>query len=202
MILAFAELQELRGDQGVGHVQHIKRHVGVAVDVGQTQTLKGADHAIVHATLHDNAEIGVLGAKKLIQAAVNNELFRRRPTVFHLVLLMRIRHRRQHDAGEITARVGHRLAHRQLGALVVAGGEAARHMARPDPHHQHDGGVGRLRKIKPVRHHFHDRRQVRARVQEPHLRLHGKGVAAFLHDRGAFAVILAHNHHGPAGHAR
>ena len=202
MLFAFAELQELRGDQGICHVQHIKRDVRVAVDIGKPQTLKGADHAIVHAALHDNAEIGVAGAEKLVQATFDNELFRRWPAVFHLVLLMRVRHRRQHDAGEIAARVGQRVPDRQLRALVVTRGEGPCHMARPDPQHEHNRGTRGLRQIKPVRHHLDDRRQVRPRIQKPHLRLHGEGVAAFLHDGRAFAVILAHNHHSPAGHAR
>ena len=33
--------------------------------------------------------------------------------------------------------------------------------------------------------------QIGARVEQPELRFHRKGVAALLHDRRAFAVILA-----------
>ena len=113
-----------------------------------------------------------------------------------------IGHRRQHDAVEIRTRVRQRVLHGQRRALVVAGGEAAGDMAGPDPHHQHDGGVRRLGQFEPVAHRLDDAGQVRARVQKPELRFHRKGMAAFLHDAGAFAVILAHDDQRAAGDAR
>jgi len=50
-------------------------------------------------------------------------------------------------------------------------------------------------------HRAHDRRQVRARVEQPDLRLHREGVAALLHDRGAFAVVFADDDERAAGDA-
>ena len=41
--------------------------------------------------------------------------------------------------------------------------------------------------------------QVRSRIEQPELRFHREGVGALLHDRGAFAVILADDDHRPAG---
>ena len=43
-------------------------------------------------------------------------------------------------------------------------------------------------------------RQVRPRVEQPHLRLHREGVAALLHDAGALAVVLADDDQRAAGH--
>ena len=115
---------------------------------------------------------------------------------------MHIGHRRQDHAGEIAARGRQGIAHRQRGALVVAGGEAARHMAGPNAHHQHDGRIRRLGQGKAMLHRLDDGGQIRARVQQPELRLHRKGVAAFLHDGRAFAVILAQDDQRAAGDTR
>ena len=54
---------------------------------------------------------------------------------------------------------------------------------------------------KPFSTALHDRGQVRARVEQPDLRLHREGMAALLHDRGAFAVVLADDDQRAAGHA-
>ena len=48
---------------------------------------------------------------------------------------------------------------------------------------------------------MHDAGQVGAWVDQPDLRLHGKGVRALLHDARALAVVLAHDQHGAAGDA-
>ena len=54
---------------------------------------------------------------------------------------------------------------------------------------------------KPVLHRLHDRRQVRPRIEQPHLRFHRKRMDALLHDRGAFAVVLADDDQRAAGDA-
>ena len=51
-------------------------------------------------------------------------------------------------------------------------------------------------------HRLDDGRQVGTRVQQPELRFHRKGVAAFLHDGRAFAVILAQDDQRATGDAR
>ena len=48
---------------------------------------------------------------------------------------------------------------------------------------------------------LHDLFEVRARIEQPDLRLHREGVAALLHDGGAFAVILADDDERAALHA-
>ena len=47
----------------------------------------------------------------------------------------------------------------------------------------------------------HDRRQIRPRIEQPHLRFHRERVRALLHDAGAFAVILADDDQRAAGHS-
>ena len=87
------------------------------------------------------------------------------------------------------------------GAHIVAGDEAAVDVAGANAQLQHDRRVGRLRELEALLHRLHDRRQVRARIEQPDLRFHREGVAALLHDRGAFAIILADDDQRPAGHA-
>ena len=65
-ILALAEVQELVVDQRVGDVEHIERHVGLAVDVGEAEALQRADDAVVHAALHDDADRAVVRAEELV----------------------------------------------------------------------------------------------------------------------------------------
>ena len=65
-VLAFAERQELVVDQRIDGVQHIERHVGVAIGVGKAEALQRADHRIVHAALHDDADRAVVGAEELV----------------------------------------------------------------------------------------------------------------------------------------
>ena len=58
-----------------------------------------------------------------------------------------------------------------------------------------------LGKLEAVLHRLDDRGQVRPRVEQPDLRLHRVGVRALLHDRGAFAIVLADDDQRPAGDA-
>ena len=55
---------------------------------------------------------------------------------------------------------------------------------------------------KALLHGTHDVGQMRPRIQQPHLRLHGKGVGALLHDARAFAIVLTENDERAALHAR
>ena len=87
------------------------------------------------------------------------------------------------------------------GALVVLGDEAAVHMAGADAHFQHDRRVRRLGQLEAVLDRLDDRFQVWPRIEQPDLRLHGEGVRALLHDRGAFAVVLADDDQRAAGDA-
>ena len=74
-------------------------------------------------------------------------------------------------------------------------------MAGADAHLEHDRRVRGLRQGEPVLHGGDDRGQVRPRVEQPHLRFHRERVAALLHDRRAFAVILADDDQRAARHA-
>ena len=89
----------------------------------------------------------------------------------------------------------------KAGRTLSRGGEAAIDVAGADAQLQHDRRVRRLRQLEALLHRPHDRRQVRARIEQPDLRLHREGVAALLHDRGAFAVVLADDDQRAAGDA-
>ena len=84
---------------------------------------------------------------------------------------------------------------------VVLGDEMPVHVTGADADFEHDRRVRRLRQLEALLDHAHERRQVGARIEEPDLRLHRIGVAALLHDRGAFAVILADDDQRAAGDA-
>ena len=74
-------------------------------------------------------------------------------------------------------------------------------MTGADAHFEHDRRVRGLRQFEAFLDHAHDRRQIGARIEQPDLRLHRIGVAALLHDRGAFAIILADDDQRAAGDA-
>ena len=105
---------------------------------------------------------------------------------------MRERSRRGFSSASVSA---------ELGPLVRLGREAAIDVAGADAQLQHHRRVGNLGQLERRLDRAHDRRQVRPRVDQPHLRLHGEGVDALLHDRGAFAVVLADDDQRAAGDA-
>ena len=201
-VLAAREVEHFGIHQRIGDVQAQDRDGAAAFDVGKAQPLQCADNAVVHAALHDQAHGGLVRAKNLVQTVVTDEVFCSRPAVLDLVDLLPVGHRRQNDARPVAAGVRQRVAHRQGRATVVFAGELAGDVAGPDAHHQHDRRVRRLGEREAVLHRLDDGRQVRPWVEQPELRLHREAVAAFLHDGGAFTVILAHDDERAAGHAR
>ena len=99
------------------------------------------------------------------------------------------------------ARVLHRVAQREARPHIVGGGEAAVHVAGADAHFEHHRRVGGLGELETLLHRVDDAGQVRARIEQPDLRLHRERVHALLHDRGAFAIVLADDDHRAAGDA-
>ena len=200
-LLASAEGDDLFRDQRIGHVQAVDRQFAVAIGVGQAQQLLRAIQVVVEAALDDDADVAFFGAEQFVQMVVADEGDARRPTLLDLLDFVQEVGGRQDDAVQVARRGGGRFRHGQGRAAVVAGGELAGHVAGADPQLQHDGGVGGLRQFEPLLHHVDDAGQIGARVQQPHLRLHGEGVGALLHDRGAFAIVLADDDQGAALHA-
>jgi hypothetical protein len=79
--------------------------------------------------------------------------------------------------------------------------EAAVHVAGADAQLQHHRRAARLRQGEALFHRAHDAGQVGPRIEQPDLRLHREGMRALLHDAGALAIVLAHDHQRPAGDA-
>ena len=138
-VLALRELKKLIFDKGIGDVQHIERHVRVAVDIRKAQPLQPANDVVVHTALQHDADLRLIRAEHLVQLVLTNVLLRGRQAFGHLLLLMQIALRRQDDALAVALGVLQRVLHRRRGADIVAGDEFARHMARADADHQHDG---------------------------------------------------------------
>ena len=199
-LLALAERKDFVIDQGIGDVEHVKRDLALAVGVSEPQPLQGADHPVVHAALQDDAELAV-PAETLVEAALLNEAPGRGHALGHLLDLVTVGVGRQRNAVRPSLRVFQRLAHGERRRPIVLRLEGAVDVAGADPDLQDHRRMGGLGQLEAVAYRLHDGGQVRARVQQPELGLGGEGMSALLHDRGAFAVILAENHHRAAGHA-
>ena len=145
--------------------------------------------------------MAVAAGEGFVQATIADEVHRVGPAFVDLVLLVHEGGGRQHDAVDVPHRVFQRFADGVFRLLIVFGDETAMHVAGADAQFQHDRGVGGFREFEGVFHRFDDAGQVRPRVEQPHLRLHGKGVGAFLHDRGALAIILTDDDHRAASDA-
>jgi hypothetical protein len=79
-------------------------------------------------------------------------------------------------------------------------GEFAVDVAGADAQLEHHRRAARLGEREAMLDRGDDRLQVRARVEQPQLRLHREGVGALLHDAGALAVVLADDHQRAALH--
>ena len=143
-LLSPAEVDHLAVDDRVGHVHHIERHPRLAPDIGKASLAQRCDDAVIHAALHDDADIFDIALERLVHAARVDEFDRRRPAVLDLLLLVQERGRRQHDAVGVARRRVERAGKWKGGADIVAGGEAAMHMAGAYPYLQHDGRIRRL----------------------------------------------------------
>ena len=200
-LLVRGKFGDLVVDQRIGDVEHIDRHRRLAIDVGETKLLQRAHHRIVEAALHHDADIGVLRAKEFVELALLDEFDGGRPALLDLLALVQIRRRRQHDPLGVAARLLQGFAQRKARLFVVLGDETAVDVAGADAHFEHDRRMRHFRKLKAVFHRLDDRRQIGPWIEEPHLRFHGERMRAFLHDRGAFAVVLTDDDQRAAGNA-
>jgi hypothetical protein len=198
--LAQAKALELVVDQRIGDVEDVQRHLRLAKGIGQAQHLERAQHAVVKAALHDDAEVFRTLGKELVELALLDELDGGGPAVSDLLLLLRIAGRRQHHAAGVALRVFDRVFEREAGALVGLG-EAAVHVAGAYAQLQHHRCAAGFREFEAQLHRTHDAFKIGPRVDQPDLRLHREGVRALLHDAGAFAVVFTHDQHGTAGDA-
>ena len=139
--------------------------------------------------------------EELVEPVLLDVAQRRRPALLDLLLLVHVGGGRQGDARGVAPRRGERVAGEEARGAVGLGDELAVHVAGADAQHQHHRRVARLREGEAVLDRGDHRRQVRPRIEQPDLRLHGEGVAALLHDRGALAVVLADDHQRAAGDA-
>ena len=140
-------------------------------------------------------------SKNSLRLVLGDEAHGGGPALLDLLPLVQVARRRQHDAAGVAHRLFQRVLEGEARPHIVAGGEAAVDVAGADAQLQHHRRVGGFRQLEAFLHRLHDRGQVGARIEQPDLRLHREGVAALLHDRGAFAVILADDDERAAGDA-
>ena len=198
---ALAKAQHFGIDHGVGDVHHIQGHPAAAIDIGQAQALQHPHQGVVIATLHHDAHVLKIALKKFIQLIFFNERHRRRPALGEFFLLVHKARGRQHNAADIPLRLLHGFVQRKRGAHIVTGGKTPMHMAGTDAQLQHHRGVAGFGQLKTHLDGLDHAGQVWPRVEQPNLRLHGKCMAALLHDGGTFAVVLADHDQCATGHA-
>ena len=119
--LAGAEAQHLALDHRVGDVQHVDRQLRAAVDVGQAEPLERAQHGVAVAALDDDAESSPPSPS---MNSLSRRCSMKRTAAgqrsLDLLALVRVAHRRQDDAVDVAPRRGHRLGQRERRAHVVA----------------------------------------------------------------------------------
>ena len=201
-LLALAKAHHLVFDQRVGHVQDVQRHARLAEQVGQVQLHQRAQRVVGHAAQHDHAHViqAAVAVVEFVEPVRLDELHRRGPALLDFFFLVQKRRGWQHDAVDVAHRVFQRLLEREGRAAVGLRDKAAVQVAGANAQLQHHGGVAGLGQRKAVVHRFDDGGQVGLGVEQPHLRLHGKGVGALLHDGGALAVVLADDDQRAAQH--
>ena len=189
--LALGERRELGRYQRVGDVENVQRHLRRSEDVREAETLERAQEGVVEAALKHDADVSKIAVVPLVERVPSDELDRGRPALVDLFALLLVGRRRQDDPVVAAPGRRQRIRHSEGRPAVVARDEAAVHVAGADPHHQHHRRVARLGELEPLLDHPHDGGQIRARIEQPHLRLHREGVGALLHDAGALAIVLA-----------
>ena len=200
-LLACREAAHFLGHQGVGGVQHQYGDAAGTLEIRQAQFRQRPQQGVAQAALHDDAELFCLPFQNLVELGLADEVDGRRPALLHLAPLLQVGGRGQDDPLLIARRALQGVLQGEGRGPVVPRLEVAVHVAGADAQHQHHRGVAGLRKLEPPLHHAYDAGQVRTRVQQPDLRLHGEGVAALLHDAGAFAVVLPNDDQGAAQNA-
>ena len=132
---------------------------------------------------------------------IPDEVDRGRPPLLHLVLFLDIGGRRQADASVVEPGALEEPAAGVGGYAVRLRGEAAVDMTGADSQLEHHRRVGRLGELEALLDRAHHGGQAGTRVEQPDLRLHGEGVASFLDDARAVAVVFADHDERAADHA-
>src|SRR3989304_2531326 len=79
ILFAAAEVDDFGWHKWIGYVEHIDRNFGRAVSVGKAQALQRTHHAVVEATLHNDANMIVLASENLVEMVFGDVLDGRGP---------------------------------------------------------------------------------------------------------------------------
>ena len=85
----------------------------LAEHVGEPEQLERAQRGIVHAALHDDADVARIAVEELVELMLLDESYRCRPAFLDLLLLVQIARGRQHDAVGVADRVLERVLERE-----------------------------------------------------------------------------------------
>ena len=202
--LARTESRNLLWNERVGDVEDEDGDSRPTLAVGETEERQRAERGVVHPALGDDSDVAdCVGARRrkiLVQTVFPDELDGGRPALHHLLLLLEVGGGRQADAPVVEARAIQEPVAGVGRRAVRCGGEAPVDVARANPQLEHHRGTARLGELEGLFHGSHHGGQARSRVEQPHLRLHGEGVASLLDDARSVAVVLADHDEGAAGH--
>ena len=160
--------------------------------------LQATNDGVIHSALQNDADGPGFGSEMLVESVRLDELNGSGPALLDLEFFMDEGGWRQHDPIDVADRVFQRLFQSEIGLAVFLRHKATMDVAGPDPHLDHHRRVRGFRQFEGLFDHVNHGRQIRARIHKPDLRFHRISVAALLHDRGTFAVILADDDHGAA----
>ena len=168
-LLAPAEINDFRLDEGIDHVHHVHGQAGFAERIGTPHMFHGPVQGVVQPSRHDDAHVAEPALEHIVERLLPNEINGGGPAPLHLLGLLRIVERRQHDALHITGRRVQGIGGGEGGTHVILRVQYPGDMAGAYPKLQHDRGVRCLGKLETVFHGRGDAVQVGARVEQPHL---------------------------------
>ena len=203
--LARTESRNLLWNERVGDVEDEDGDSRPTLAVGETEERQRAERGIVHPALGDDSDVAdCVGARRrkiLVQTVFPDELDGGRPALHAPSPAPGSRWRAagrcagSRSAGHPGACGWSRPArgsllvaklpwtwHARIRSSSITGVLLASESSKAFLHGSHHGG------------------QARSRVEQPHLRLHGEGVASLLDDARSVAVVLADHDEGAAGH--
>ena len=140
-VFALGKRQEVIIDQWVGDVENMQWHIAITVHVGEAEALQRSYHAIIKATLTDDTDLALLGAKVFVEILVADILDRSREAFGYLFLFVQKRSGGQNDARQVAFGVFQRIFNSHRRRDVFFGFKFTKQMARLDPQLQHDGAV-------------------------------------------------------------
>ncbi len=175
--LSRAELAQLLGHERKRDVEHVDRYAARAVEIGEIESLERAQHPVGEPSEDDDADLGKVTRDHLVELARADEPLRGGKPLLDLAPLLRKDDGRMRQPAIVKARrTAEAVLAGKRGAAIGFGLELAGDVAGADAQLHHHRRMARFGQLETFLDHAHDRRQIRARIDEPDRGLHGIGV--------------------------